>query len=430
MGRRRGKLKRKLLTITIIPIILTGIAITFSTYFTFSNTVQKEVQRGLQSIAIITQRMYDRLYKGDYYLVEQDGYYHIYKGQTDLTGNDSVLQEIRRDSGVDITIFYKDVRVQTTLRSEDGTSLVGTVAHPSVTKDVLDCKKEMFYQNVLVGEKAYFAYYTPLYNGDGTCIGMVFAGKPTDVVKKEIFLAMIPIFIVVALVILISCIICSGFTKEMVMIISRIKTFLREIAQGNLKAELDSRIMQRDDELGEMGRFTVRVQKFLREMVEKDMLTKLYSRRIGEIKFRQLYMEALENGVPFCVALGDIDFFKKFNDTYGHDCGDKVLKEIASIIAVNMMGKGFAVRWGGEEFLLIYENCTLQTAGEYLEKTRQEIISHELHYNEEILHITMTFGIVEGKKEMDIESNIKMADDLLYQGKMNGRNQITGFLQE
>ena len=106
------------------------------------------------------------------------------------------------------------------------------------------------------------------------------------------------------------------------------------------------------------------------------------------------------------------------------------MKEIASIIAINMMGKGFAVRWGGEEFLLIYENCTLQTAGEYLEKTRQEIISHELHYNEEILHITMTFGIVEGKKEMDIESNIKMADDLLYQGKMNGRNQITGFLQE
>ena len=424
MGKTKGKLKRKLLQITVGPLVLTGMAILLITYFSFAGTMQKEVQRGLQNIAIVTQRMIDHLYIGDYYLKEQSGYFFIYKGETNLSGNDYILREIKQDTGVDVTFFFGDTRVLTTLKDEDGESFVGTVAHPNVVRDVLVEKHEMFYKKVLVGDEPYFAYYTPLYNGDGTCIGMVFAGKPTEVVNREIMQSLLPILMVLVLVVAASCVICSSYTKEMVMIISRIKVFLREIAQGNLKAELDSRIMQRDDELGEMGRFIVHVQKFLREMIEKDMLTKLYSRRIGEVKLRQVQSSAVESGASFSVAIGDIDFFKKFNDTYGHDCGDQVLKEVASIISRNMMGKGFAVRWGGEEFLIIYENTSLQDAKIYLEQLREDIIAHELHYNEETLFITMTFGVVEGIKDMDIAESIKRADDLLYQGKINGRNQI------
>ena len=235
---------------------------------------------------------------------------------------------------------------------------------------------------------------------------------------------MLPTFIVVSIMVVISCVICTSFTKELVMVITRVKSFLREIAQGNLKAELDSRIMQRDDELGEMGRFTVHVQKALREMIEKDMLTKLYSRRIGEIRLRQVQQAAAEDGSRFCVALADIDFFKKFNDTYGHDCGDLVLKEVAAVLAKNMMGKGFAIRWGGEEFLLVYEHCDLTKALEYLEQLREQILACEVLYNEEVLHVTMTYGIVEGRSEEAIEMSVKEADDLLYLGKTNGRNQI------
>ena len=424
MGKAKGKLKRKLLQITVGPLVLTGMAVLLITYFSFAGTMQKEVQRGLQNIAVVTQRMIDHIYIGDYYLQEQSGYYFIYKGETNLSGNDYILREIKQDTGVDVTFFFGDKRVLTTLKAEDGKSFVGTVAHPNVVKDVLVEEHEMFYDKVLVGDEPYFAYYTPLYNGDGTCIGMVFTGKPTEVVNREIMQSLLPVLMVLVLVVAVSCVICSSYTKEMVMIISRIKVFLREIAQGNLKAELDSRIMQRDDELGEMGRFTVHVQKFLREMIEKDMLTKLYSRRIGEVKLRQVQSSAVESGASFSVAIGDIDFFKKFNDTYGHDCGDQVLKEVASIISRNMMGKGFAVRWGGEEFLIIYENTSLQDAKIYLEQLREDIIAHELHYNEETLFITMTFGVVEGIKDMDIAESIKRADDLLYQGKINGRNQI------
>ena len=91
-----------------------------------------------------------------------------------------------------------------------------------------------------------------------------------------------------------------------------------------------------------------------------------------------------------------------------------------------MLGKGFAVRWGGEEFLIVYENCGAKEAREYLEKMKDDIGACGIRYNEETLHVTMTFGMIEGIKDQDIIMSIKIADDFLYQGKMNGRNQIIG----
>lgn len=420
MLKNRSVLNAKLLQITVVPLILSGIVILISTYVTFSKTMEKEVQRGLSSIATTTLHAYDRLYPGDYALVERNGEYTFFKGLYNLTEDDNYLQEIKRDADIDITFFYGDMRALTTLDSVEDVPMTGTTAHPKVVTDVLVGQREMFYRSVLVGTQNYFAYYSPIYNGDGTCIGMIFAGKPTNQIQAELRKSMMPTLSVILFMILISCLICTSFTKELVMIISRIKSFLRELAQGNLKAEIDGRILQRQDELGEMGRFTSHLQRALREMIERDMLTKLYSRRIGESKMRQVH----EDGGPFCVVLADIDFFKKYNDTYGHDCGDLVLKEVASVLANSMLGHGFAVRWGGEEFLLVYENCSLDKALEHLKGLREKVLACEVVYEDEVLHITMTYGIVQGDNGQIIEASVKAADDLLYQGKMNGRNQI------
>ena len=426
MGKTKSRLNAKLLQITVVPLILTGIVILISTYMTFSTTMEKEVRRGLSSIAITTLHAYDRLYPGDYALVERNGEQIFFKGLYNLTEDDNYLQEIKRDTDIDVTFFYGDTRALTTLEPMDGQQMLGTTAHPKVIKDVLDGQQPMFYKSVFVGTKNYFAYYSPVYNGDGTCIGMIFAGKPTDAVQAEIWKAMSPTIGVILVMIVLSCIICTSFTKELIMIISRIKSFLRELSQGNLKAELDGRILQRKDELGEMGRFTAHVQWSLREMIEKDMLTKIYTRRIGESKMRQVH----EDGGAFCIAIADIDFFKKFNDTYGHDCGDLVLKEVASVLANGMLGKGFAVRWGGEEFLLVYENCSPDKALGYLEALREDVLACEVKYGEEILHVTMTYGIVQGDTAQNIEASVKAADDLLYYGKTHGRDQIVSALSQ
>jgi len=430
MGKNKSKLNAKLLQITVVPLLLTGVVILLFTYITFSGTMEKEVQRGLSSIAITTMHAYDRLYTGDYALVERNGEFTFFKGLHNLTDDDNYLQEIKRDTGIDITFFYGDMRALTTLEPMDGQQMLGTIAHPKVVEDVLMGQQAMFYRSVLVGTQNYFAYYSPVYNGDGTCVGMIFAGKPSDAVQKEIWRAMAPTIGVILAMIAVSCLICSNFTKELVMIISRIRKFLYEISQGNMKAELDGRILQRKDELGEMGRFTAHVQRSLREMIERDMLTKLYNRRIGELKMRQVYEDVKVEGGTFCIAIADIDFFKQFNDTYGHDCGDMVLKEVASVLANSMLGKGFAVRWGGEEFLLVFEHTGLEQAVDYLKQVRENVLACQMEYNEQVLFVTMTYGVVQVDCEQVIEASVKAADDLLYYGKTHGRNQIVSPLSQ
>lgn len=419
----KGGLHRRLLQMTIIPLLIMGLVITLFSYMAFNHTMQKEVERGLRNMALSTLYAYNDRYPGDYQLKQDGNAYYFYKGDERLSGNYDYIDRIKEQTDIDLTFFFYDIRVLTTIRDNDGNRILGTSAHFRVVEDVYKKQAETFYHNVLVNEEEYFAYYAPIYNSDGECIGMIFAGKPTQTVNKEILFAVSPIVVIAVIMMILTSLICSGFTKEVVSTISKEKTFLREIAQGNLKAELDCRIMQRQDELGEMGRFTVHVQKYLREMVERDALTKLYSRRIGEGKLRKLQQKSIEEHFPFSVVMCDIDFFKKFNDEYGHDCGDLVLREISSIFNQSMMGKGFAVRWGGEEFLLIYEDMYLEDALQELEELRKIIVEHELHYKEQILHITMTFGIVEGDSR-EISSIIKDADNRLYKGKVSGRNII------
>jgi len=420
----KRRLRGKILRITLFPLILLTITITIFIYYSFSTTMQKEVHRGLKNVASTTLHMYDMLYEGDYNAIKTEDGIVFFKGDADLTQSVEMLNQIKADTGIDITFFFYDLRALTTLQGADNSSLIGTVAHPNVVNDVLTLKKETFYESVRVADKDYFAYYAPLFDDAGVCMGMIFAGKPTDVVHEEIWDALSPIIYIVLGVVAITCVLCNSFARELVMVIHRIKSFLRDISHGNLKTELDSRIIQRKDELGEMGRFTVHLQRSLREMIERDALTKLYNRRSGELKLKQSQMNALETGVKFSVVLGDIDFFKKFNDHYGHDCGDLVLVEIAKIFNSEMIGKGYAVRWGGEEFLIVYENKTMQEAYEQLRLLREKVLELDLEYQEELLKVTMTFGITQGSTTKELKDIIKRADELLYEGKMNGRNQI------
>ena len=168
------------------------------------------------------------------------------------------------------------------------------------------------------------------------------------------------------------------------------------------------------------------MQKSLRELVEEDTLTGLNNRRCGEKKLQQTYEDYAKRGISYCVALGDIDFFKRVNDTYGHDCGDVVLTEIAKRLKYFMRGKGYAVRWGGEEFLLVFPEFHIDEAEEVMNEFIHELDAHSVSYKEETeVHITMTFGIVEaGEQFANIDSMVSGADRRLYIGKQNGRNQI------
>ena len=153
-----------------------------------------------------------------------------------------------------------------------------------------------------------------------------------------------------------------------------------------------------------------------------DQLTGLHNRRralemLDEIK-NASYLGAVT------VVMGDIDFFKKVNDTYGHDVGDVVLKSIADSMRLICGSKSFLTRWGGEEFLLIFIGKNGDEALTDVEALRRHIMDNPIVVNGTSISITMTFGLAEYDFGGDVNKAIKEADDKLYMGKESGRNRV------
>lgn len=420
------KLSGRFLAMNLIPIILMGLIITIFSAHRFAASMNQEVQEGLKDLCNTIQVAMDELYPGAYHAEETEDAIYFMKGDHILNGDYELIDSVKKVTGVEITLFYQDIRTATTLEDLKDERAVGTLVSPVVKRDVLDQAVDRFYSSVMVEDERYFAYYAPLFAEDGSCIGMIFAGRPSSNVESLIRSSMLPMVGIAILVMLLAAFVTLRYTTGLVNMIRKIDAYMAGIAKGQLHAALDYEVLKRDDELGEMGRNAVRMQKSLWELVEEDTLTELNNRRWGKKKLLQTYNDYTERGIGFCVALGDIDFFKQVNDTYGHDCGDAVLTEIAKRMRDFMRGRGYAVRWGGEEFLLIFQTLPMDEVKAVMNEFIHELDSHPISYKDELeVHVTMTFGIVEaGEPFLDIDSMMNGADRLMYIGKQNGRNQV------
>lgn len=158
-----------------------------------------------------------------------------------------------------------------------------------------------------------------------------------------------------------------------------------------------------------------------------DYLTGIYNRRyFFEIASKTLEMSKLDNN-NFCIALIDIDFFKKINDEYGHDAGDYVLKQFSEIVKQSIRQNDIFARYGGEEFILLFPNSEKQNALEILEKIQFIVRKQILHFNEEKITFTFSSGLSisnEITPDPSLDPIIKIADERLYKAKHSGRDQI------
>lgn len=416
-------LKGQMVKMATIPILFFGIIVMLFCYFEFYSTMSRQVENELKDVAMAVLYSYEDVFEEEYtFNIDENGRYVIDTDNEKLTNSD-FIDYLKADTGIDITLFYYDIRVLTTITDENGRRISGTALSERVTNEVFKGETARMYDNSIINNIEFYAYYAPVLNNSGKCVGIVFAGKPTSIVKRELIRSVAPIIAIIALLMLFAGLVGMKEADKLANIIKKEKEFLGEISKGNFKASLDANVLKRKDELGEMGLFTVHVQKFIRDMIERDALTKLYTRRIGEAKMIYTQQEYIENGIPYCMVMGDIDHFKRFNDTYGHDCGDLVLKSVADVFNRTIIGNGYAVRWGGEEFIIIIENAHKDKGIEILKKVRQAILDNVVEYNNEQLKITMTYGLVEGD-DRSINDINKEVDELLYVGKEGGRNRI------
>lgn len=127
-------------------------------------------------------------------------------------------------------------------------------------------------------------------------------------------------------------------------------------------------------------------------------------------------------GHPLTMAICDIDFFKKINDNFGHQVGDKVLQLISKVISTRLRSVDFIARYGGEEFVILLPETSETQAVKVLDKIRAAVAKTAFRFKDEPLQITISFGIAEFKEDTEIEDIFARADKALYQAKNQGRN--------
>ncbi len=159
----------------------------------------------------------------------------------------------------------------------------------------------------------------------------------------------------------------------------------------------------------------------LKKLANTDRLTQLFNRaKIDELLQDEIQLNQI-NPQGFGVCLLDIDFFKKINDTYGHQVGDKVLTKLAKALMNNSRSSDYIGRWGGEEFLIILPKIKEEVLEKVAEKIREQ--AKKLSF-EEFPNITISIGATIYKKGDDSTSIIKRVDDALYEAKNSGRDCV------
>lgn len=419
---KRGKLYYSFQAISMVPLLLYGIVVIIFSSTSFSHSMQEQVYAELKNVASLVDTLLDTAYPGDYSLVGEKAL-SLYKGNVNITGDYTLIDGIREHTAMDVTLFYQDTRILTTIKNWEGERIIGTRAPEQVLTDVLLEGRSCFYDNVIIRDTTYFAYYAPLRNNDGQIIGILFVGKPAAEVNGQVNRALSPIVIVGVVTLVLACLFSVYYAGTFLKALYGLKSFFSQVATGNLSVGLDSSVLKRGDELTELGRSALSMQHSLRNLIERDTLTELYNRRSGGHHLTNSVEKAKSKNTPFTLVIGDIDLFKNVNDTYGHLCGDEVLKTVARLLRKHLKDKGYAIRWGGEEFLLVYENSRLDEAYESLCALQEEINNTRIPFEDMEINVTMTFGMACDPAK-DLKELLREADDRLYYGKNNGRNQI------
>jgi len=186
--------------------------------------------------------------------------------------------------------------------------------------------------------------------------------------------------------------------------------------------KLEKKLEQIEEHIS-LKRYYIKHQQELEDRVYKDELTQIYNRRYFEDEFNKEIKKYKLKNRPLSIIILDIDNFKQFNDTYGHQVGDIILQTLAKIIQNSIKDIDTFARWGGEEFVCILPNTILKDAIILAEYLRKIVENYTFKDN---LKVTCSFGVATFTQDDTKESIIKRVDNALYRAKDSGRNRVEG----
>ena len=261
----RITIRKKLLLCSILPISVLGIIIVFMSLTFLRNSIINQVENSLRGTAAATLAAYDQ--NSGTYLVAENG--DVWKGGYNISNSEKLLDTIKEKSGMDVTFFYGNKRIMTSIKEQSGERILGSPAGSKIEEMVLQNGKEYFSKNVSVDGVMYFGYYVPVFQGDDSNepVGMVFAG----INKNETLYSVLSIVFymtVIVLVIAIIGIVGAGLISNTISRVLKSEiTSLEYLAMGNLNVQIDKKNLQRKDEIGDLSRAIDTLKTDLRSVI-------------------------------------------------------------------------------------------------------------------------------------------------------------------
>jgi len=260
-------IKKKILSITIIPVLLLGIVSIFLTFTTVKGALINQIEEALKGTAAATLAAYDQN-TGDYIQTSNGD---IWKGSYNISKSESLVDRIKKNTDMDVTFFYGNERIMTSAADSDGNRILGSPAGDVIITKVLQNGEEYFSENVSLEENINYGYYMPVYqNGsDSEIIGMVFVG--TDKAQKDAVINKILGSIVMAVIVIM--LVCIALAMKLALSMSsNIQSSIQvveELAQGNLKVWVDEKLLARKDEIGALSKVTITLRDAMQSVIRE-----------------------------------------------------------------------------------------------------------------------------------------------------------------
>ena len=250
LEKKKGlNLMTKILVTALIPLILIVVLAGVSIHSVGSVVAKKLVMHEMQTASYALEMTLDSLGSGDY---RSDGT-NLYKGNYNLTSNNQTIDDFKKKTNVDVTVFWKKTRMVTSAIDKDGKRVTGTAIPDSVYDKVMQDGK-YFSDNVDIEGTEYYGYYEALKNADGSSQAIIFTGMPSSDVKAIYKKRLVNTTVFMIIITLMACALLAVVITFIVKAITKVIGHLGEVADGELDFKISEKLLQRSDEIGNIAR--------------------------------------------------------------------------------------------------------------------------------------------------------------------------------
>ena len=263
---RNLKLQYKMLILAIIPVLVMGIVAILISNTVVKNKLLDDAKQKLKATSNAVLAAYDQN-AGDYF-VNATG--DVWKGAYNVSLSTPFIDDIAAKTGIEVTFFYNDKRLVTSLKDADGKRILGSKAGDFLVENVLQDGNEVFTNRVLVDGTFYFGYYVPVHqNNSDEIIGMVFAGMPVKEIYASLNLITMIFTVAIVVILVIAVIGCLLVSRGIAKSIQSSMDVVKQISEGNLNVEIEQSMLDRKDEAGALSCNTQTLIDSLSAMIGK-----------------------------------------------------------------------------------------------------------------------------------------------------------------